>query len=256
MKKYNVHAAYFSATHTSRKGTIAIAGAFDCSINEMDMTIWNRQPVKTEFDENDLVVFGAPVYSGRIYQGAFDRFSRLHGRNTPCIITVTYGNRDYDDALLELYDLVSDHGFLPFAAAALIGQHTYGEIQIGRPTAEDLREDTDFAQKASDKLAAESTSMVCVPGNRPYRQGGYGGHFRPLTTDDCISCGLCAQMCPEGAISYSNYDRIDNAKCIACFRCIRNCPVQAKNMDTDEYNSFAEEFSVRLSMPRRNEYFI
>lgn len=256
MKKYNVYAAYFSATDTSRKGAIAIAGALDSSINELDMTIWNLQPGKTEFDENDLVVFGAPVYSGRIYQAAFDRFSRLRGRNTPCIITVTYGNRDYDDALLELYDLVSDHGFLPFAAAALIGQHTYGDIQVGRPTEADLREDTDFAQTVSEKLAAEGPAPMNVPGNRPYRQGGYGGHFRPLTSSDCTSCGLCAQMCPEGAISYSNYDIIDNAKCIACFRCIRNCPVKAKNMDTDEYSAFAEKFTAKLSQPRRNEYFI
>jgi len=256
MNKYNVYAVYFSATDTSRKGTQVIAGVFDCSINEVDMTIWNRQPAKTEFDENDLVVFGAPVYSGRIYQGASDRFSRLHGSNTPCIITVTYGNRDYDDALLELYVLVSEHGFLPFAAAALIGQHTYGNIQVGRPTAEDLREDVDFAQKASEKIAAEGPSLVCVPGNRPYRQGGYGGHFRPLTSSDCTRCGLCAQMCPEGAISFSNYDIIDNSKCIACFRCIRNCPVQAKNMNTDEYSAFAEMFTAKLSQPRRNEYFI
>lgn len=256
MKNYSVYAAYFSATDTSRKGAAAIAGVFDSNINELDMTIWNRQPDKTEFDENDLVVFGAPVYSGRIYQGASDRFSRLHGRNTPCIITVTYGNRDYDDALLELFDLVTKQGFLPFAAAALIGQHTYGEIEVGRPTAEDLREDTDFAQKASGKLAAEGPSLVCVPGNQPYRQGGNGGHFCPLTSRECISCGLCAQMCPEGALSDSNYSSIDTAKCISCFRCIRICPAKAKNMNTVEYNSFAEEFSVRLSQPRRNEYFV
>lgn len=62
-----MYAVYFSATDTSRKGAIAIADAFDSSINEMDMTIWNRQPVKTEFDENNLVVFGAPVYSGGGY---------------------------------------------------------------------------------------------------------------------------------------------------------------------------------------------
>jgi len=220
------------------------------------MTIWNRQPDKTEFDENDLVVFGAPVYSGRIYQGAAERFSRLQGRNTPCIITVTYGNRDYDDALLELYDLVSEQGFLPFAAAALIGQHTYGEIEVGRPGEADLREDVDFAQKASEKLAAEGTSLVCVPGNRPYRKGGNGGNFCPQTSSDCVSCGLCAQLCPEGAINNENYGSIDTAKCIACFRCIRNCPVKAKNMDTDEYKVFAEMFTAKLSQPRRNEYFI
>lgn len=259
MKKYNVTAVYFSATDTSRKGTAAIAGAFDSVIYEMDMTIRDRQPAKTEFDETDLVVFGAPVYSGRIYQGAADRFRNLHGSNTPCIITVTYGNRDYDDALLELFDLVSEQGFLPFAAAALIGQHTYGDIQAGRPTPEDLREDKDFAEQASRKLAAIGAAPVFVPGNRSYMQdnhGGNGGHFRPLTSDDCIGCGHCAQMCPEGAIDFSNYTCIDNDKCIACFRCIRICPVKAKNMDTDEYNTFAEMFTAKLSKPCCNEYFI
>ena len=256
MAKYKVSAVYFSATDTSRKGAKAIAEVFGSHINEMDMTVWNRQPDKTAFDADDLVVFGAPVYSGRIYQGARDRFAGLRGSSTPCIITVTYGNRDYDDALLELFDLVTELGFLPFAAAALIGQHTYGEIEVGRPTAADLHEDMEFAQKASCKLASEGPSLVCVPGNRPYRQGGHGGHFRPLTSSDCVSCGLCAQMCPEGAVSSTNYSCIDNEKCIACFRCIRNCPVQAKNMDTDEYKSFAEMFTAKLSKPRKNEYFI
>ena len=254
--KYKVSAVYFSATDTSRKGAKAIAGVFGEEVNEMDMTVCNRQPDKKAFDADDIVVFGAPVYSGRIYLGAYDRFAGLRGSSTPCIITVTYGNRDYDDALLELYDLVTKQGFLPFAAAALIGEHTYGKIAVGRPTAEDLREDVDFAKKACDKLASKGPSLVSVPGNRPYRKGGYGGHFRPLTSSDCVSCGLCAQMCPEGAVSSTDFSCIDSEKCIACFRCIRNCPVQAKNMDTDEYNSFAEEFSVRLSMPRRNEYFI
>jgi len=259
MKKYSVSAVYFSATDTSRKGAAAIAGVFDANVNDLDMTVWNRQPVQTEFGENDLVVFGAPVYSGRIYQGAFDRFRRLHGSQTPCIITVTYGNRDYEDALLELYDLVSEQGFLPFAAAALIGQHTYGNIQVGRPAADDLREDEEFARKASEKLAAEGPSPVYVPGNRSYKKenhGGNGGRFRPLTNEDCIHCGLCARMCPEGAINHSNYSIIDNAKCIACFRCIRTCPVQAKNIDTDEYSAFAKMFTAKLSQPRRNEYFI
>jgi ferredoxin len=259
MKKYYVSAAYFSPTDTSRKGTIAIASGFGTNIHEIDMTLWNYDPEKTVFNARDLVVFGAPVYGGRVFLGARNRFRKLHGNHTPCIITVTYGNRDYNDALLELYDLVLENGFLPFAAAALIGEHTYGQIQVGRPDEEDLLEDMNFAIKAHEKIISEGPTLVRVPGNRQYlmeSQGGDGGGFRPLTNDHCTRCGLCARQCPEGAISNTDYAVIDSAKCIACFRCIKRCPVQAKNIDTYEYNTFAKEFSEKLSIKRCNEYFI
>jgi ferredoxin len=259
MYKHHVSTVFFSPTDTSRKGAQAIAGVFGSHVHDIDMTLWNAKLDKTVFNASDIVVFGAPVYGGRVFKGARERFRRLRANRTPCIVTVTYGNRDYNDALLELRDLVHDRGFIPFAAAALIGEHTYGTIQVGRPDTMDLHEDAQFAQKAYDKLVASGASLVQVPGNCQNLQdseGGDGGGFRPLTNERCISCGLCAQSCPEGAISFTDYSVVDSKKCIACFRCIRKCPVQAKNMDTDEYHSFADDFSIRLSKRRENEYFL
>jgi len=253
---YNISAVYFSPTNNSRKGACAIAGVFDRNYQKVDITLWNSKPEEYSFNDSDLVIFGAPVYSGRLYKGAFDRLSKLSGRQTPCILTVSYGNRHYDDALLELYDLAVNNGFLPFAAAALIGRHTYGEIEVDRPDETDLRENEEFARKAYDKLLAEGPTLVQVPGNRPYRQGGTGGKYRPLTNGNCTHCGLCARKCPEGAIDFSNNYDIDDAKCIACFRCIRICRVHAKNMDTDEYHAFEKMFSEKLSSKRSNEYFL
>ena len=115
-----IAAIYFSPTDTSRKGAEAIAKALgDGEFLSIDVTRFDAEPERTEFGPEDAVVFGAPVYGGRLYRGCRERFRRFRGNGTPCIVTVTYGNRDYDDALLELFDLAREQGFVPAAAAAL-----------------------------------------------------------------------------------------------------------------------------------------
>jgi hypothetical protein len=62
---------------------------------------------------------------------------------------VTYGNRHYDDALLELADMAEAQGFAVKGAAALVGRHTFGQIQSDRPDSNDLDADKDVARRAS-----------------------------------------------------------------------------------------------------------
>lgn len=249
---YSVTAVSFSPTGNSRKSVCAIAKALGETYKEVDLTGQGREK---QFGSDDMVVFGAPVYGGRLFKGFVERLAGITGDKTPCVVTVTYGNRDYDDALLEFCDLLTAKGFLPIAAAALIGEHTYGRIQVGRPNKTDLAEDAAFAEKVARKLRKGDYSQPNVPGNRPYKEGGNGGSFVPLTSDACIDCGRCRKECPMQAIAEDNRT-IDPERCIACFRCIRRCPMGAKNMDVPAYNEFAAMFSEKLKEPKSNAYFL
>ncbi len=246
----NITLVCFSPTGNTLKILTAMAGAISPAFDLIDLT--KPGPVSRTFGPQDLVLFGMPVYSGRVPAVARARLAGIESRGASCLAVVSYGNRDFDDALLELADWAAEAGFAVKGAAAVIGRHTYGKIQVGRPGAEDLAQCADFARRAAAR-APDSPAPV-IPGNRPYREGGSGGKFRPLTSEDCLQCGLCAADCPVQAIA-DDFRTISDS-CLACFRCVRNCPVQAKQPDPAVYGPFAEMFSEKLRTPRTNSFFL
>lgn len=69
----------------------------------------------------ELCVIAVPVYGGRVAATALQRLQRLKGNGSPAILVVVYGNRDYEDALLELRDTAVQLGFVPLTAVRSSG---------------------------------------------------------------------------------------------------------------------------------------
>ena len=246
----STYAIYFSPTRTNERNATAVAEVFG-DVKHLNFT----NPDKVQditLTKDDVAVFAGPVYGGRVYKGAMERFAHVKGENTPCIAITTYGNRHYDDALLELCDALKAQGFIVVGAFALVGEHTYGEIQIGRPNEDDIAQTTAQAQLVKAKIEGDNLVEVTPPGNRPYKDGGNGGKFKP-STQGCIGCGVCQNLCPMKAID-DNFKVIEE-NCIACFACVKGCPVGAKQLD-EAYEEFAKGFTERLKERRENEYYI
>ena len=108
----------------------------------------------------------------------------IKGDNTPAIILAVYGNRAYDDALVEMYDILSDNGFKIIAAGGFIGEHSYSnKLGGGRPDANDLQTAAEFGKKAAEKMQ-NSAVTIQVNSSRPYTERHPKASVAPDTNDD------------------------------------------------------------------------
>jgi hypothetical protein len=116
---------YFSPTQTTRKIIEGISqGLQFANLEHVNLTLPAAETQKFPVFSDDLALIGSPVYSGRLPAVAISRFRKLKGNGAPAVIVVVYGNRAYEDALLELRDVALEAGFKPIAAGAFIGEHS------------------------------------------------------------------------------------------------------------------------------------
>lgn len=276
MKISKVKAIYISPTGNVKKAvcTIAkkIATQLDATFEEDDFTLPAARSDVRKAAADELVVFGVPVYAGRIPNKFLPFVQELFKADgAPAVPVVCFGNRNFDNALIELRNELENNGFHTIAAAGIVTEHVFSnELAPGRPDSCDIGLLEDFAVKAADKAADMDASLIPPPvkvrGDEPvgpyYRPLGIDGQpavflkAKPKTKEDiCAKCGICADACPMGSISHDDPAEISGI-CIKCHACVKKCPQNAKYFDDPAFLSHVEMLKANYSRRSETELFL
>ena len=221
------HLICFSPTHSSHMiGETVLQGLGTGHVSETDLTY--EKPEENLTIHSGITVIVVPV--------------------------VVYGNRDYDDALLELRDWCVAHGFVPVAGAAFIGEHSYSRpdrpIAGGRPDNPDLQKARAFGEQVGRLLnrfqTLDEVAPIVVKGNFPYKVKGPKTPQTPETVAElCTQCGFCIGICPVQAIRLEEEIVSDAGRCIKCCACVKQCPNEARLFETPYTDLLFKNFSTR-----------
>lgn len=274
----NVFEIFFSPTGTSHRvaesvaramagvtpaGTAADAGC----LTTLDAT---HKPVATTvLAADDAAVVAVPVYGGRVAPLALERLAGLDFGGAAVVGVVTYGNRDFERAAVELAGFVHTHGGRLVAVAAFVGEHSYSTeatpIAPGRPDMDDLAVANALGRAVRRKLALPAWKEADARKLKAPASGwlsvarfvrfvaSYRRHperfsaMRAPKADAalCTHCGRCAAACPTGAIVPGNETETDADRCIRCCACVKGCPRGARTFTTPFAPALARNFKRR-----------
>lgn len=222
----------FSPTGGTQKVADSITEVWSNEIQEVDLSEPDKDFSLVNVASDDLVLIAVPSFGGRVPAVAAQRLAMINGNGAKCVIVCVYGNRAYEDTLIEMRDIAEKSNFSVIAAVAAIAEHSImHQYAAGRPTKEDVKILKGYSKEILEKFNSSNSfeTPVTVPGNSTYKKAGAGG-IVPKAGKNCVSCGLCAKKCPVSAIDIKNPKITDSKKCISCMRCVSICPENARKV--------------------------
>ena len=284
MRITGVTCMFFSGTGKTKMMTMDIASILAMKLGvrfqAIDFSVPQAREKVYEFTDEEVLVIGVPVYAGRVpnlllpflkekVKGAgFDISEKKLG--TPCIPVVTFGNRSYDNALIELRNIMAVNGFACIGAGAFAAQHSFSQVLgAGRPDKDDIFQAEELALIASDRLTqigyrdlTTFEKMQLVSGSEPEPdttvaelevvlkdpseiapENGEGfstfianGLEIPVTVKGDATCGYYQPRDREGnSIDIRKVKPKTSDACIKCGKCAAICPMGA--IDKEDFSS-------------------
>lgn len=270
-----VWAVYFSATGTTQKVVEGIANVIakklGAEYETYDFTLPGAREQALIFNADDIVVFGTPVYAGRVPNVLLKYLATIEGNDAIAVPVVLYGNRNYDDGLIELRDILEKSKLHTIAAAAFIGEHSFSYILAKcRPDEADVNVVNGFAGKVAEKVKSIADMNAIEPIPVKGTPDPYSGYYqpkdrkgnsvdirkvKPLTNDVCNNCMICADVCPMGSISRDDVREIAGI-CIKCGACVKKCPLHAKYYKDEAFLYHQHELEEGLTRRTEPEMFL
>ena len=247
----NVVEIVFSPTGGTEKAAHMIGGHWSESTVKIDLSDAKTDFTQCSLDQEDQVLIAMPSFGGRAPAVAIERLKKITGNGAKCTLVCVYGNRAYEDTLVEMEDAAKESGFQVVAAVSAVAEHSImHQYAAGRPDASDKKQLEQFAER----IAGKTKAAVSIPGNRPYRKAG-GAGLVPKAGKRCTKCGLCAERCPVQAIDPASF-RADAQKCIACMRCVKQCPEKARTVNGAMVSIAAMVIKKACSVRKENELYL
>ena len=251
---------YFSPTDGTRRVVRAVSQGLNAPDSlELDRTSFESRWTGAQLRDGDVAVIGVPVYYGRVPRIMAEFFRYIEAGGVPAVLVAVYGNRAYEDALLELRDESRKHGFLPVAAGAFIGRHSFTDkLGGGRPDGDDLSAAGALGRDAAALLAERDAAALTldVPGNFPYTPAADLPVAPSTDTGKCGGCMACQKSCPVQAINPLDVSETDGWRCLLCAKCIQSCPNGARYIGVPPLLEKIAVMEAMFSAPKQPEVFL
>ena len=238
----------FSPTGGVEKCVGLLSSHLGTSWKEIDLS----HPISpVSLSQEDLCIYAVPSFGGRVVPIATERMTNIQGNGAKAILLCVYGNRAYEDTLVEMQGTLNRQGFRCVAAVAALAEHSImHQFATGRPDASDEHKLAEFASKIAGNL---ENSLTSLPGNQPYKEYKVVPMV-PQLNENCTGCGLCVEECPVSAIGADFV--IDPQTCIGCMRCTSICPAQARFLDPERLAMLVARLGPALEGRKENELFL
>lgn len=247
----NVVEIIFSPTGGTEKAAHLLGQQWSENPVKIDLSDAKTDFSKCEISPEDMALVAMPSFGGRAPAVAMERLKRIAGNGARCTLVCVYGNRAYEDTLVEMEDAAKECGFRVIAAVAAVAEHSIlPQYAASRPDASDEKRLADFAAQ----IAGKDSEITSLPGNRPYKKSG-GAGLVPKPTKACVKCGLCAEKCPVQAIDPASF-AADSKLCIGCMRCVKQCPKNARRVNGLMVSIACMAIKKACSVRKENELYL